>query len=167
VTAAVLAAIAALLLVEARISARHETALRARGAHEPPDDVYRSMQITYPGAFVLMGIEGLTRDDTSASQWIAGALIFVLAKSLKYWAMASLGPYWSFRVLVVPGAPLVSHGPYRFARHPNYLGVIGELLGAAILLNARITGPLATLAFAVLIKRRIAVEERALSRSSR
>jgi methyltransferase len=164
-TLAALIAIAALMLTEARVSARNARALRARGAREPQDDVYRWMQLAYPSAFVLMGLEGFIRGEGPTAQWIAGGTLFVAAKTLKYWAIASLGSFWSFRVLVVPGAPLVAHGPYRFLRHPNYLAVIGELIGAAILLNARLAGPLATLVFAALIRRRVAVEERALSQS--
>ena len=160
-----LVGIGAMMLAEARLSARNETALRARGAREPRDDVYRWMQIAYPGAFLLMGLEGLARGIGAPAQWVAGAVLFAAAKGFKYWAVASLGPYWSFRVLVVPGAPLVAHGPYRFLRHPNYVAVIGEMISAALLLNARFAGPLATVFFAVLIRRRITVEERALSRS--
>jgi methyltransferase len=164
-TLVALIAIGALMLAEARLSARNERALRARGAREPQDDVYHWMKLAYPSAFVLMGLEGFIRGEGSTAQWIAGGALFVAAKTLKYWAIASLGSFWSFRVLVIPGAPLVTHGPYRFLRHPNYVGVIGELIGAAILLNARLVGPLATLVFAELIRRRIAVEERALSPS--
>jgi isoprenylcysteine carboxyl methyltransferase (ICMT) family protein YpbQ len=47
-------------------------------------------------------------------------------------------------------------------RHPNYVGVIGELLGMAMMMGARLTGPLALLAFGELLRRRIAAEERAL-----
>jgi methyltransferase len=162
---AALVAIGLVMLAEARLSARHERALRARGACEPRDDVYPWMQIAYPGAFVLMTLEGFMRGVGPPVQLTAGALLFLAAKGLKYWAIVSLGPYWSFRVLVVPGAPLVTDGPYRFLRHPNYAAVIGELIGAAVLLNAPIAGPIATVFFGALIKRRIAVEEGALSRS--
>ena len=164
-TLAAVAVIAVLVLAEARLSARNEGALRARGAREPRDDVYRWMQIAYPGAFAVMAIDGFVRGGGSAAQSIVGAALFVAAKALKYWAIASLGSFWSFRVLVVPGAPLVTHGPYRFLRHPNYVAVIGELIGAAVLLNARLAGPLATLVFGALIRRRVTVEERALSQS--
>ena len=81
-------------------------------------------------------------------------------------AIASLGPRWTFRVLVVPGAPLVAHGPYAWMRHPNYVGVMGELAGLALLAGAPATGPLSIALFALLLRRRIAVEEAALKRQS-
>jgi methyltransferase len=70
-------------------------------------------------------------------------------------------------VLVLPGAPLVSGGPYRLVRHPNYVGVVGELVAMALLSGARITGPLAVLGFGWLLLRRIAAEERALGLGAR
>jgi methyltransferase len=79
-----------------------------------------------------------------------------------WWAVASLGTRWTFRVLIVPGAPLVHHGPYAVLRHPNYVAVVGELAGMALLVGARVTGPLTTLLFSLLLWRRIQVENRAL-----
>jgi methyltransferase len=65
-------------------------------------------------------------------------------------------------VLVLSGAPLVTQGPYAFVRHPNYIAVVGELLGMALLVGARVTGPLASVLFSLLLARRIRVEDRAL-----
>jgi methyltransferase len=76
--------------------------------------------------------------------------------------MWALGDRWSFRVLVLPGAPLIEGGPYRVMRHPNYLGVLGEFLGLALLLPAPVTGPIALAGFTVLLAWRIRAEERAL-----
>jgi methyltransferase len=161
-TLTILALIAVLMLLETFHSRRNERALRARGAREPHDDVYRWMQIVYPGSFILMGVEGLSRGEPPEGRLVAGAILFGAAKALKYWAISSLGPFWSFRVLVLPGASLVTTGPYRWFRHPNYLGVMGELLGAAVLLHAPIAGIVGVVAFGFLLRRRIAVEERAL-----
>ena len=52
-----------------------------------------------------------------------GLAVFAAAKLLKWWAIRSLGPYWTFRVIVVPGSSRVDSGPYRFLRHPNYIAV--------------------------------------------
>ena len=51
----------------------------------------------------------------------------VLLQAGRIWVIASLGPYWTTRIIDVPGAPLVRRGPFRFVRHPNYLIVIGEI----------------------------------------
>jgi len=151
-----------LMLVELVISRRNERALRVRGAIEPSDDVYRAMSWSYPAAFVMMAVEGIVIGAAPGATTVAGVVCFALAKAVKYWAMLSLGPRWSFRVLVLRGAPLVTRGPYAWMRHPNYVGVIGELAGFALLVAAPATGVLGIGGFAWLLRARIRVEERAL-----
>ena len=159
---AALAAALLLMLGEQRRSARHEAALRRQGATEPRDDVYRAMAWIYPSAFVVMAAEGWLRGAPSAPVLGAGLVIFAVAKALKYWAVFSLGERWTFRVLVPPHSQRLRHGPYRWLRHPNYVAVVGELLGFALLVGAALTGVPAILVFLRLIWRRVAVEEAAL-----
>jgi len=149
-------------LIESRRSRRNERALRARGAVEPPRDVYPLMLVVYPACFLAMIAEGWNREPERGPWVAAGALLFVVAKSLKYWAIATLGERWTFRVLVLPGAPLVTGGPYRWLRHPNYVGVAGELVSVAMMANAPIAGTVSVLSFGALMLARIRVEERAL-----
>jgi methyltransferase len=150
------------LLIEALRASRNERAQRARGGIEPPGDVYRLMQIAYPGFFAAMLLEGVMRGAPPTAASAAGAAVFTAAKALKWWAILSLGPFWTFRVLVVPGSTRVVTGPYRLLRHPNYVAVLGELAGVALMTGAMVSGPLAVAGFAALIVKRIAVEERAL-----
>jgi methyltransferase len=152
---------------EARLSARHEGALRAAGANEPAEDVYRWMQIAYPAAFVTMAIEAAIRRAGLNQVFALGIAVFIAGKAIKYWAIATLGSRWTFRVLVPPSSSLITHGPYRYLRHPNYVGVIGELLGLAIAARATVSGAISVLLFAILIGRRIRVEERALYNAGR
>ena len=56
--------------------------------------------------------------------------LVVAANVLRWWCIATLGPRWTARVIVLPGAPLVTAGPYRWFAHPNYVAVIVE--GAAL-----------------------------------
>jgi methyltransferase len=151
---------------EAHLSARHAHALRAAGAIEPADDVYRWMQIVYPTAFLAMAIEAAMRRVDVNQVFVLGIAVFILAKALKYWAIATLGSRWTFRVLVPPSSTLITHGPYRYLRHPNYAGVIGELVGLALTARAGIAGTVSVAVFAALIVFRIRVEERALNAGS-
>ena len=148
------------MLVEASVAARNERGQRARGGVEPSGDVYRIMRVAYPMAFAAMIGEGAW--DPSRAWWSLGLAVFAVAKALKWWAIAALGPAWTFRVIVRPGVPLVAGGPYRFLRHPNYVAVAAELVGVALMSGARLFGPLMTLMFCGLMLRRIAVEDRAL-----
>ena len=164
IATATLVVIAITMIAEARISTRHERALRARGAAEPRNDVFQLMQVVYPLGFLAMTAEGGLFGVANPTWLGIGALVFLAAKGLKYWAIASLGIRWTFRVLVPTDAPLVQRGPYQWISHPNYIGVIGELLGTALMMAATITGVLAIVGFGLLIAQRIAVENRALGR---
>lgn len=150
------------MLIEARRAARNERAQRAKGGVEPDGDVYGAMRVVYPAAFLAMIAEGAVRGNPPPAIIAGGATLFVLAKSLKWWAILSLGQFWTFRVIIVPGTRLVESGPYRLVRHPNYVAVVGELVAVALMTGARFVGPLAAALFALLLAKRIAVETRAL-----
>ena len=168
-----LAMVIGLLLAETRLSMRNEAALRARGAIEARGDVYVAMSILYPLAFLLMGAEGIWRSRLPAevivapqslapAWWMAGILLMLASKGLKYWAIANLADRWTFKVLVLPGVPLVRTGPYRYVDHPNYIAVVGELVGMALMMSAWITGPVMVLVFGLALLMRLKVETGAL-----
>ena len=158
------------MLAEDRVSRRNERRLRAAGAVEPPSDVYRALALVYPLAFLAMTAEGAWRASAAppaagaGPSWFAsGVLLFAVSKALKYWAIRSLGERWSFRVLVQPGRPLVTAGPYAYVAHPNYVAVIGELAGTAMMVSAPLSGPIMIALFALVLRRRIQVESTALN----
>ena len=159
-----LAAVLAVMAGEAVLSAHNASVLRARGAVEPHGDVYRLMQWAYPLGFIAMALEGAARGPSPPPVMLAGLVVFGAAKALKAWAISSLGPRWSFRVLVPPGEPPVVRGPYRLISHPNYLAVAGEIVGVALIVGALVSGGVTVVGFGWLMLRRIAVEDRALGR---
>lgn len=161
--------IATLLIMagEAVLSSFNERQLRARGAIEPPGDVIGTMRWAYPLSFVAMGVEGALTGPAPREILMWGLALFGFSKALKLWAISSLGSRWSYRVLVLPGAPLVTTGPYRFFSHPNYLAVVGEIVSVAAMVWAPITGTLATIGFGWLMIKRIAIEDRALGRGAK
>jgi methyltransferase len=160
---ALLAALAFVpMLFETARSRRHERALRAMGAHEPAGDVYALMQVIYPACFLAIILEAWIRAATAGAVFAIGLVVFVSAKALKYWAIATLGRLWTFRVLVPPRSTRIVEGPYRVLQHPNYIAVAGELAGMALMAHAVVAGPLALAVFGLLMLLRIRVEERAL-----
>lgn len=159
----VLAALAFVpMLAELARSSSNERRLRAAGAVEPADDVYRGMQVVYPACFLAMSAESWLRQRGMSDAAVAGVVVFCLAKALKYWVIYTLGERWTFKVLVPPGSQRILSGPYRFLRHPNYLAIVGELGGFALLAGAWWSGAASLLAFGALLRARIRVEERAL-----
>lgn len=153
------------MLAEAAVSRRHERTLRAMGAVEPTGDVYALMQVVYPACFLAILLESFLRGRTAEDVTAAGIALFAAAKALKYWAIATLGTRWTFRVLVPPRSRRTLNGPYRFMRHPNYVAVAGEIAGFAALAGAPIAGVAGLLVFGALMLARIRVEERALQAS--
>jgi methyltransferase len=150
------------MLYELRLSRANEQEFRRQGAVDAADPVYSVMRWAYPGAFALMALEGSLTDVPFGWQTPAGVGAFVLGKALKLWAIQSLGTRWTYRVLVQPGSPLVATGPYAVLRHPNYVGVVAELVGMGLMMHATVSGPVTTIFFVELLRRRIAAEERAL-----
>ena len=178
----VTAVIFGLMLAEMQHSRRNEGILRNQGAIEPAGDVYLALAWLYPTAFLAMGAEGTWRawaaglggwspfespGDGGPSWAAAGVVLFVASKALKYWAIKALGERWSFRVLIQPGRPLVTTGPYEYVNHPNYIAVVGELVGAAMMLGARVSGPIMIAAFGVALWARVRFETRILRSTAR
>jgi methyltransferase len=154
------------MVLEAVRAAHNERAQRARGGVEPIADVYRWMRIAYPAAFAAMLVEGALRGAPSGVPAAVGLVTFLISKAIKWTAIQALGTCWTFRVIVVPGQPLVTKGPYRLMRHPNYVAVVGELVGTALMTRAFVSGPLGIAGFGLLMLKRIAVEEQALARTT-
>ena len=152
---------------EALLASANERVLLARGATMIPDPSFRWMRAAYPAGFLAVILEGWWRG-VHGQGWVAlGLVVYLLGKAVKYAAIVTLGTRWSFRVLVVAGVPLVSRGIYAVLRHPNYVGVAGEVLGIAIWMQAPITGTLFAVTFGFILLWRIRIEERALGLLSR
>jgi methyltransferase len=88
---------------------------------------------------------------------------FLVLQGCRAWVMASLGPYWTTRVISVPGRPLVRRGPYKYVRHPNYLVVVGEIALLPLVFGAWRIALVYSLFNAVLLWLRVRTEDRALA----
>ncbi|MHB8145765.1 MAG: isoprenylcysteine carboxyl methyltransferase family protein [Vulcanimicrobiaceae bacterium] len=92
----------------------------------------------------LIALWAFLPHDVAPNAWLVA--LFVALQGLRIWAIASLGPYWTTRLITIPGAPLVRRGPYRLLPHPNYLAVVGEIAVVPLALNE----PWVALGFSVL-----------------
>jgi methyltransferase len=88
--------------------------------------------------------------------------ILLVAQALRWWCIRTLGPQWNTRIIVVPGLPLVTSGPYRWLRHPNYVAVVAEGVALPLVHTAWLTATLFTALNLPLLWWRIRVEDRAL-----
>ncbi len=158
-----LAVVALQRLLELRLAQANLRWALARGGREFGREHYPLFFVLHSGWMLGWLLEGLARNQLSPiwGLWLA---VFLLAQGLRYWAIQSLGRYWNTRIIVVPGAPRVRTGPYRYFPHPNYLAVALELLSLPLIFNAWITALVASLLNALLLFIRIPAEEKALAK---
>ncbi len=149
--------------VELVVSHRHVRDALARGGREYGAAHYPLMVGLHVAFLVSCLAEvWLLRRGFRPAVGVPALLLLLLAVSLRYWTMATLGARWTTRVLVVPGDHAVKRGPFRFLRHPNYLAVALEILALPMVHGAWLTAGVFTGANALLLRRRIEVEESAL-----
>ncbi len=91
--------------------------------------------------------------------WLA---IFVVLQGLRVWVLTTLGPRWTTRIIVLPGAALVRSGPYRFLKHPNYAVVVGEIAVLPLVFAMPWYALVFSILNAVILSIRIAAENAAL-----
>lgn len=150
-------------LVELTITRKNRTWALARGGVEVGQDHYGWMVALHSLFLIACPAEVwlLDRPFVPGLALIMSVLL-VLTMTLRYWAIATLGKRWTTRVICIPGLPVITGGPYRFVRHPNYLAVVIEVATLPLVHGAWLTAMVFTLGNLVVLRTRIAVEEAAL-----
>lgn len=151
-------------LFELALSRRHAAWAFSVGGIEHGQRHFKLMKVLHLAFFVGCVSETLLlrRPFTPALGYPMLALALA-TQALRYWAIASLGRHWNVRVIVVPGAPAINAGPFRYLRHPNYLAVVLEGIAVPLIHGAWLTALAFTLLDAALLVVRIRCEESALS----
>jgi methyltransferase len=157
---AVLGLVTAQRLAELAIARRHTRALLARGAHEVGARHYPLVVGLH--ALWLAGLWWLAWDRPARPAWLA---VFLVLQGLRLWVLATLGERWTTRIIVLPGAPLITRGPYRFVPHPNYLIVVGEIAALPLAFGLVWYAAAFSALNAAVLAVRIRAENRALGRS--
>lgn len=113
-------------LAELVLSRRNTERLLAQGAREAAPGHYPLIVALHAAWLVGLWYLAVWRPGIDVSwAWLA---VFVVLQGLRLWVIATLGSRWTTRIIVLPGAPLVREGPYRFVSHPNYCIVAAEIL---------------------------------------
>jgi len=159
------AAVAALRLLELRVANRNTRAALARGAVEAGRRHYPWMVAMHSAFLGACLLETWVLDRPWVpSLAVAAAAVLVAAAAGRYWVVATLGRRWTTRVVYVPGDPLVTHGPFRWLHHPNYVVVAAEVAALPLVHGAWLTAVTFTVANALLLRKRIAIENALLNR---
>lgn len=139
------------------LSWRNTRRLKARGAFEAAPHHYPLMVAVHAAWLISLWVFG--RDQALN---IIALIVYLALQALRFWVMRTLGARWTTRIIVLPGAPLVSDGPYRYLSHPNYAVVAGEIATLPMVLGLPRLAAVFTMLNAGVLYIRIRAENRAL-----
>ncbi|MFC4555125.1 isoprenylcysteine carboxyl methyltransferase family protein [Georgenia faecalis] len=150
-------------LAELVVAKRNAAWSFARGGVESGQGHYPVMVVLHTALLVGILVEvWVARPPFLPALGVAMLVLALGSQVLRWWCITTLGPRWNTRVIVVPGLPLVSAGPYRWLSHPNYVAVVVEGFALPLVHSAWRTALLFTLANAALLTVRIRTESAAL-----
>jgi methyltransferase len=154
------AAVGICRLLEMSLSRRHQRALAVGGAAPLPEPVFGAMVALHTAILAGAIVEVLTLHRRFVPAVGVPALAFFIAANLlRFWVIATLGVHWNVRVVRSMPLGVVTGGPYRYVRHPNYLAVFVELLALPLVHGAVITAGVGAALHALVLRRRVALEE--------
>jgi methyltransferase len=157
--AAIILAMVTLQRIGELVLSRYNTGrLTARGAIEIGADHYPLVVAVHAAWLIALWVWGRSQDVN-----LAALSLFVALQGFRLWILATLGPRWTTRIIVLPGEPLVRSGPYKYFSHPNYAVVAAEIALLPLALHLPWLALIFTALNAAVLVIRIRVEARALS----
>lgn len=159
---ALFALTAAERLVEVRVSLRNAAWSFARGGVEHGRGHYPAMVVLHTAFLAAAPLEVLLLGRAAPAAWPVLLALALGCQALRWWCIHTLGPRWNTRVIIVPGLPRVTAGPYRFLSHPNYVVVAAEGVVLPLVHGAWLSALAFTALNALLLRVRLRVEESAL-----
>ena len=158
-----LLAVALLRLFELRVSRRHQEELIARGATKVNKPQFRWVVLVHIGVLIGAALEVVfLRRPFIPLLAALMFLIFLASNAVRFWVVRTMGQHWNVQVMDSTRLGVVTSGPFRFVRHPNYAAVFLEMLSLPLIHTAWITAAVGLVGYACAISQRIAVEERVL-----
>jgi len=154
-----IALVAAQRLGELIYAHRNTARLLARGGYEVGADHYPLIVVVHMAWIATLWLS-VASDASVAWPWLVAYLMLTAGRA---WTIATLGPFWTTRIIQLPGAPIVRRGPYRYCRHPNYLIVAGEIAVLPLVFDMWQAAIIFSLANAAVLAWRIRVENAALA----
>lgn len=159
-----LAAVAALRMVELALSRRHQRELAARGAKKVGDPRFRWMVAVHAGVLAGAALEVVLLRRPLVPGLAAPMLaLFLAANAVRWWVIRTLGAHWNVQVMDSTRLGVVTSGPYRYVRHPNYAAVFVEMMALPLIHTAWLTALLGGAAHLWVLGERLALEEKLLS----
>ena len=147
-------------LAELGISRRNQRQLQKQGVRKIPEPHFRWMVLLHGSVLVCAGAEVLfLHRPLIPTLAIPMAVLFVLANLLRWWVIRTLAGHWNVEVMESSRVGVVSSGPYRWVRHPNYVAVVAEVISLPMIHTAWVTAIAGTLGNLEILRRRLRVED--------
>ena len=157
---ALLAAVGVLRLVELRVSHQHQERMLTQGAVPVPEPHFKWIVAVHTGVLVGGALEVVLVHRPFLPLLAATMFALFLASNLmRLWVVRALGDLWSVEVMDSTRIGVVTTGPFRFVRHPNYTGVILEVISLPLIHTAWITALAASAGYSIALSMRIRAEE--------
>jgi methyltransferase len=160
---ALLLAVGLLRLLELRVSSRNRQQMIAQGATKVDEPRFRWIVLLHTSVLVGAAIEVvLLRRPFIPILAAVMFLLFLGSNAMRLWVVRTMGRHWNVQVMNSTSLGVVTSGPFRFVRHPNYAAIFVEIISLPLIHTAWITALLGFAGYAVTIAQRIAVEEKVL-----
>jgi methyltransferase len=158
-----LLAVALLRFVELRISKRHQERMIAQGAAKVDEPKFRWMVMLHTAVLAGAAVEVVFLRRPFVP-WLAAPMftIFLAANAVRWWVIRTLGEHWNVQVMDSTRLGVVTSGPFRYVRHPNYAAVFAEMLALPLIHTAWITATAGAIAHMGVLSQRLSTEERVL-----
>jgi methyltransferase len=155
--------VALLRIYELQISRRHQREMLASGASKVADPIFRPMVLLHTGVLLGAGLEVIFLNRPFYPFLGTCCLVvFLSANVVRWWVIRALGQHWNVEVMNSTAMGVVTSGPFRYVRHPNYSAVFVEMLALPLIHSAWITAIVGSAAHTLILSRRIKTEERVL-----
>ena len=160
---ALLCIVAVLRLYELRISRRHQQEMIARGASKVDEPRFRWMVVLHTGVLIGAAAEVVFLKRPFIPILAAVCFpLFLAANAVRWWVIRTLGEHWNVQVMNSTGLGVITSGPFRYVRHPNYAAVFLEMLVLPLIHTAWITAAAGAVAHVLVLSQRLSTEERVL-----
>jgi methyltransferase len=160
---ALLLVVAALRIFELRVSKVHQQQMLARGATKIVDPRFRWMVLVHTGVLLGSACEVVFfKRPLLPALAVPMLALFLAANTVRWWVIRTMGQHWNVQVVDSTELGIVTSGPFRYVRHPNYAAVFAEMLALPLIHTAWITATFGSLAHVIVLMRRISAEEHVL-----
>ena len=160
---ALLLAVALLRIFELRVSERNRERMLAQGATKVDKPQFRWVVLVHTTVLIGAALEVVFLHRPFIP--ILGGVmlgIFLISNLVRLWVVRAMGTHWNVQVMNSTGMGVVTSGPFRFVRHPNYAAIFAEMFSLPLIHTAWITAIVGFVGYAAAISQRIAVEESVL-----